>query len=373
MRLTQYTADDRGWCGFDRSHAALPDFVRAGMTVAIAEPYNGSSYQGDPGEACGECWELDTMASTQLVMVHDLCPVQGNPVCAGSHFHFDLSSETAAAVHGGGSLGEAALRRVPCPVTGAIQARISDRNPYGYLKIAFFNHRFPIRTAEYRPVGSDAWLPMARCLARWCVDGDKSTFAESGPGAVFRLTSAKGELAEGAAVLSYATGADSVFDTGAQFAPEAPPAGVCEFKPPGDVYDEGWGGIEGVRWEINPWGNSTAAEIKDGCAESSASCVLLGNFAGGGAHITYRTYFPTATFAHLTLQLRTQSGSGAVEVAPRSEAGRCDPTTVEVDSQWKSVDIDVAARCTMYNELQGLTISKSSASMDLVVDEIFFK
>ena len=372
--MTQYAATDRRWCGFDRTHPLLPDFVRAGMTVAIAEPYDGSSYQGDSGEACGECWEIDTTFATQIVMVHDLCPIEGNPVCAGSYFHFDVSNEVAGTIDGGGWLGEGAVRRVPCPVSGNVHAYISDRNQYGYLKVAFFNHRFPIRGAEYRPLNAAEWRPLQRCLARWCVEDDNDTFAEGGPGALIRLTSAPGETVEGTAPLSYDVAIDSTFDTGIQFAEAEPEAGVCEFVPPADVYDEGWGGIDGVRWEPNTWGGTSLSEIGEGCADASASCVLLQSFEGSGIHITYRHIFPTSTFARLRMSLRTRSGSGTVEVAPRSEESRCaNPTVVDVGPEWTALDIDVAASCSDTTMVHGLTISLPSAPMDLLVDEIRFE
>lgn len=373
--MTHYGSSDRRWCGFDRTNELLPEFVRQGMTVAIAEPWAGSSYDGDVGEACGECWEIDTTFATQIVMVHDICPIEGNPICAGSHFHFDVSNEVADVIDGGGWLGEGSVRRVPCPVTGNIHAYISDRNQWGYLKVAFFNHRFPIRTVEYQPVGDEAWLPMERCLARWCVpDEDKSTFSDGGPGATFRLSSAAGETVEGTAVLTYDTGAEEVFDTGAQYAPAEPEGGSCEFIPPGDVYDEQWGGIEGVRWEPNTWGDTTMTEIGDGCAESSASCLLLTSFEGSGLHITYRHVFPVDTFSKLSLQVRARSGGGTLEVAPRTEASRCDvPTTVDVGDGWTTVDIDVAASCPGGEPIHGLTISRPNAAMDVVVDEIRFE
>ena len=35
VRLTSYTASNSGWCEFDRTASMFPDFVRAGLTVAI--------------------------------------------------------------------------------------------------------------------------------------------------------------------------------------------------------------------------------------------------------------------------------------------------------------------------------------------------
>jgi hypothetical protein len=372
VRMTQYTSSDVRWCGFDRNHASLPQFVRDGMTVAIAEPFNGSSYGGDPGEACGECWEIDTLGGTQLVMVHDLCPVEGNPICAGSHFHFDVSQETAAAL-GDEWLGEGAVRQVPCPVTGNIQVRVASRNEWGYVQLAFFNHRLPIRSVEFRAGDGDTWQPLERCLARWC--GDFDAFGVDGPGAVFRLTSADpGVEPVETDLFPYSVGDDAVFDTGAQFADRETAGGACVFRPPGDVYDEGFGGIDSVRWESNTWGSTTLSEVGDGCAEDSASCLLLTDFADSGLHLTYRSPFPVDTFTTLSLALRIDSGTGTVNVAPRTAEGRCTTTTdVEVGTDWVTAEIDIAASCPDATEVQGLTVSWPSGPMNLMLDEIVFE
>jgi hypothetical protein len=49
VRLTSYNAGDTGWCEFPRNANFLPAFVRSGVTGAIAEPWNGSSYGGASG------------------------------------------------------------------------------------------------------------------------------------------------------------------------------------------------------------------------------------------------------------------------------------------------------------------------------------
>jgi hypothetical protein len=127
VRLTQYWSTTWGWCEFPSDRDFLPDFARRGITLAIAEPWANGSYGGDVGEACGECWEISTSFATQVVMVHDLCPIEGNPLCAGAQFHLDLTPEAAEAVQGG-SNDAAVARRVPCPVTGNIHAAILDWN-----------------------------------------------------------------------------------------------------------------------------------------------------------------------------------------------------------------------------------------------------
>src|SRR3990172_3848067 len=139
VRMTYYDlTGSRGWCEFDRTLPVLPASVRSGLTTAISEPWNGSSYGGAPGEACGECWEVATLGVTRTVMVDNLCPIEGNPVCAGDHFHMDLSHEAATALQMNG-LEEGQARRVPCPVSGNIFLEILDRNQSGYLRFAVVN------------------------------------------------------------------------------------------------------------------------------------------------------------------------------------------------------------------------------------------
>ena len=122
---------------------------------------------------------------------------------------------------------------------------------------------------------------------------DNETFADGGPGGVFRFTSPVGESVEGSAVLDTAVAIDDVFDTGAQFAEREPEGGACEFVPPGNVYDEGWGGIHEVRWQCNPWGSAECSETADGCAAGSVACVLVSNLEQwDGFHIYYRQSFP---------------------------------------------------------------------------------
>jgi hypothetical protein len=163
VRLTSYNAGDTGWCEFPRNANFLPAFVRNGVTGAIAEPWNGSSYGGAAGESCGECWEIDTINGTEVVMIADLCPIEGNPLCAGRHFHIDLANEAAEAV-GGGANDEGSARRVPCPVSGDVHVRVNNRNP-SYLRIAPMNHRIPIRSIDFRGAGDgvaadNPWTPV---------------------------------------------------------------------------------------------------------------------------------------------------------------------------------------------------------------------
>ena len=145
------------------------------MTAAIAEPWNVG--EGDAaGEACGECWEVDTIAGTQIVMVDNLCPIEGNPLCAGGHFHLDLAMPAARAV-GGAALVEGQARRVPCPVEGNVHVLVNDEN-VRYLRVAFLNHRVPIRSVEFRGAGpgvtgENPWTPLRRSGGAWEVIGGR--------------------------------------------------------------------------------------------------------------------------------------------------------------------------------------------------------
>ncbi len=371
VRLTSYTASDRGWCEFDRTHAFLPQSVVEGMTFAIAEPYNGSSYDGQPGESCGECWEVDTLGGTEIVMAHDLCPIQGNPLCAGGHFHFDLSSEAATALDAGG-LDEGQARRVPCPVDGNIHIQINDRNEWGYLRLAFVNHRIPIRAAEYQ-AADGSYRAVERSGGAWHVAEDGDTFSKDGPGGAFRLTSAQGEVLEPPNVLGYDVAAGSTFDLGAQLTDQNPSSGgACVFVPPADVYTDGYGGIDEVRWTMNPWGSASASVVTDGCYEGS--CIQIDDLAQwDGLHIYYRQAFPASTFSRLTLRVRALSGAGDLVVAPSHEGQRCTETVAPAVDSWSQITVDIASACASESEINAVTISNPSDAKVLLLDDVVFE
>ncbi|MBW2456053.1 MAG: hypothetical protein JRI68_16160 [Deltaproteobacteria bacterium] len=372
VRLTAYTAGPTGWCEFDRTDPVLPSSVLDGLTLAIAEPYNGSSYEGASGESCGECWEIDTITATRVVMVHDLCPVQGNPLCAGGHFHFDLSGESGAVLDAGG-LDEGQARRVPCPVDGNVFAQINDRNEWGYLRVAFVNHRIPIRSVEFQSAGGGDWLPVERSGGAWHVTDGGEPFAADGSGAVFRLTSAQGEVLETPNVLPYDVGIGQSFDLGAQLTDQTPSSGgACDFEPPAQIYGDGYGGIPEVRWAINPWGDGSDSETSDGCYDGSCIQVAqLGQY--NGFHLYYRQPFPVATFATFSIRFRATSGDGELVVAPSLDGERCSETTATVGAEWSEVTVDLATVCAGFDTINGVTVDNPSSPKTLLVDDARFE
>lgn len=370
VRLTGYQAQDRGWCEYDRTQNFLPQFVRSGFTAAMAEPWNGSSYEGDPGEACGECWEVTTNIGSEIVMIHDLCPIQGNPLCAGGHFHIDLALDAANAV--GGGLYEGSARRVPCPVTGDIHLQINDTNEFGYLRLQALNHRLPVRRIEYRAVGSDAYQDVERSGGAWNVLGDNSTFAQGGPGGTFRLTAATGAVVESDVVIAHGIALGSFHDLGVQFPEVAPNGGMCVYEPPGDVYIDAFGGISGVEWRINPWGSITVNETSDGCLEGQ--CLRLDNVGEfNGAHLDYRQFIELDAFSRLEFDVRTTGSEGPLVVAFSRDGERCGAETFDIDGEWQRVVLnDPATACAALPEIGGFTIDNGAAHESLFLDNVRF-
>jgi hypothetical protein len=368
VRLTRYDAGASGWCEIDRTLPILPASVRAGLTTAIAEPWDGGSYGGDPGEACGECWEVATLSAVRTVMVTDLCPIQGNPICAGDFFHFDLASEAAAAL--GVSLAAATTRRVPCPVSGNVHLELLDRNQWGYLRFSVVNHRLPVRLVEYRAVGEAAWRPAARSGGAWAIADGGETFASGGPGGLFRLTSAQGEVLAPPGVLGYGVGKGSTFDLGAQVTEQSPTAGpACTFAPPADVYADGFGGIPEVRWTMNPWSSAVGwSEVTAGCP--SGSCLrVTGMRPWNGFNVYYPQPFAPATFATLSLQVKATSGGGTVEVW----VGDCAHVTAPVSADWSSVTVDLASTCAGVASVGAVEVQATGGNgMTLLLDEVRF-
>jgi hypothetical protein len=370
VRLTSYQASKGGWCEFDRTANVLPESVRAGLTLAIAEPWAGSSYQGDFGEACGECWEIATISGAEIVMVHDLCPVEGNPICNGSHFHFDVSSETANAL-GLDGLDAAQTRRVPCPVTGNAHLQIIDRNRWGYVRFQVLNHRVPVRSIEYKSTKSETYYAAKRSGGAWSVGDVSDMFAEDGLGGSFRLTSALGQVVEMPAVLTYDVAIDSFFDLGGQFEAKADGSdSTCHFSAPADVYVDGYGGIDQVRWMMNPWASAEPEEITDGCV--SGSCLRIkGLGSGAGFHIYYRQSFSPTVFSSLELSHRSIEGDAKFEVTLTGDGTACESATITTTTKWAKESIDLKTLCAGVGPINSVTVY-GSQPLTLLLDNLRF-
>ena len=349
----------------------LPQFVRDRLTIAIAEPFYGGSYGGDPAEACGECWEIDTLDSTQVFMVDNLCPDNdaNSRWCANpNQLHFDLSQEAGTAV--GSTVGEFTARPVPCPVTGNVHVFVRDRNEFGFVRMAFVNHRYPIRNVEFQAASGGAWEAMERSGGVWAVTADP--FTSGGEGARFRLTSANGETVEGTTVFPYSVANEGTFDVGAQFSEQPPEGGACVYVPRGDVYDEGWGGVENLEWQSLTWGSATIEETDSDCADGP-SCLRVNLPQFNGARAFQINDFHGDTFQSLQLQVRTVSGTGEVTVNVDADGGmNCESQVVAVSETWQQVTLDLPGGCAGRTDLSALSLVAGSDGVELLVDEVFF-
>lgn len=379
VRLTSYEVFAGGWCEFPRDLPVLPAFVREGMTAAIAQPYAGGAFDGPEGEACGECWEITSTTTTEVVMITDLCPNAGNPLCQGSHFHIDLASEAAGVLMAGG-LDEGAARRVPCPIDGNVHVLVNDDN-ISYLRVAFVNHRIAIRTAELRAAGAGApadapWIALNHSGGAWEAASDVP-LDRGGEGVVFRLTSALGETFTSETLVPAHPESGSTFDLGAQFDDVAAPSGgVCEYVPTGVIYDDSWGGIDMVRWMINPWGEAEMGffgEVSDGCHDDSASCLRLERFGQfSGVHLFYRGSFATESFSTLRVRMRADM-PGEVQIAPSNDGERCLEQRFDVGPDWSEAVIDVTTACAGLPRINAVTIDNPGPRIELTLDDIRFE
>jgi hypothetical protein len=226
-RLTTYVDNnERLGCGYLRALTVIPQLVRDRMYFAMNEPFYGGSYDGSPGEACGECWELTTGTTTATVIVADLCPIDGNPPCADpNQMNFDLVENAATRV-GSQGYDQAMARPVACPVSDNIQIEVVDRS-WAYFQAAFFEHVVPLRLVEFQPAGASTWTAMTR---RWGAvwddmdDQDPAFYTvdagagSNGAGVRLRLTSAQGQVVTSSVVLNSAnSGVGKTVDLGIQF------------------------------------------------------------------------------------------------------------------------------------------------------------
>lgn len=374
VRLTNYTAGRSGWCELPRDLPMLPAFVRSeGLTAAIAEPFNNGD-GGEAGEACGECWEVDTLSGTRVVMVTDLCPNMGNPLCQGEHFHLDISSEASMALNAG-FLDEGQARRVACPVEGNVHVLINDEN-FSYLRLQFFNHRVPIRSASIRSTAPGApEIPLRRSGGAWEAVDDMP-LDRGGEGVTFTITSAQGQTLESTVVVPTHPPRESTFDLGVQLEDMNPATGgACEFVPPATIFDDEFGGIPDVRWQINAWGEAESGfhgPTTDGCFDGSCLRIAtLGQFSG--FHLFYRGgQFPNDTFSTLRFRVRANE-SGEIFVMASADGERCEPTRVFVTSDYQEISIPVPGLCTARPTINGVTMENPGTTLELFLDDIRFE
>ena len=89
--------------------------TKPGYTAAVSENLFGSLALGKDSPVCGTCWRLDAevdssdriLNKTIVVMVNNICPAQGNPLCSQPTLHdknewgaavdFNLCSDSGAA------------------------------------------------------------------------------------------------------------------------------------------------------------------------------------------------------------------------------------------------------------------------------------
>jgi len=376
-RLTYYDVVGAGACEVMDVPAALPRIARDGLTAAMAEPWWGGSSGGDPAEACGECWEITTASATRTVVITDLCPIAGNPVCAGDFFHFDVAR--AAATELGyltAGIVEADVRRVPCPVDGNIFAIVRDANPY-FLRVTFGDARIGIHAVDYRGAGAgvaatNPWTAMHRDSGAWAVTGSGGELARGGTGVVLRLTSSQGQVVESTAIVSTTSAPLTAVDLGVQVDDLAPPTGpACTWRVP-DPYVDGLGGIERVRWSEGGWGGGTT-DVAATADCRAGTCISVAGLDGwGGLQLLYHEQFAWAGLTRLSLWARAPS-EVPLQLKVIGDAD-CTPVDFMAGPAYSQVTVDLATACAGVSRVQTVQLQLMRATAgSFTVDDVVFE
>lgn len=359
LRLTYYTVGTAGACEVMDVPAALPRIARDGLTTAVAEPWFGGSLGGAPAEACGECWELTTAHGTRTVVVTDLCPIAGNPICAGDFFHFDVARPVAEALDfiGAGTV-EASARRVPCPVEGSAFAVLRDGDPT-FLRLAISNIVVGIRRVEMRGAGpgvssDNPWQELLRDGGAYETPPGGASIARGGTGVQLRLTTAQGQTVESSVVIAPAGPFPRAVDLGVQVEDRAPPSGpACGWRVP-DPYVDGFGGIESVRWGFTAWSERTIDDAStSGCV--SGTCLAADLDAWGGLTLEYPEDFAQAGLTRLTLRARSDDAA-PIEVKVGGPAGDCSVVSATLGAAYGTLTVDLAAACPAVPRLRTIQV-----------------
>ena len=116
--FTHYGAGDSfGSPNCNTNTAACGFFTSPGFSAAVSQNLFGVGPGAGAGPACGECWKLtgetdssgnalSNAGTSIVVMINNLCPADGNPLCAqnglsgtnqyGANVNFDLCSDSGA-------------------------------------------------------------------------------------------------------------------------------------------------------------------------------------------------------------------------------------------------------------------------------------
>lgn len=373
VRLTYYDVETAGACEVMDVPAALPAIGQQGLTAAVAEPWWGGSRGGARAEACGECWEITTAHATRTVVVTDLCPIEGNPVCAGSFFHFDLAHTAAVPLdYLEAGIVHAQARPVPCPVSGNIFAVIRDANPT-FIRFALASPRVPIRQVDVRGGGAgvsatNPWTAMNRDGGAWAAVGD---LTRGGTGVQVRITSALGQTLESSVVLALAGPFPRGIDLGVQLdaTPAAGPS--CPWRVP-DPYRDGFGGIDQVRWRYSSWMTvSLDAASASGCRSGTCFATTLG--AWGGFTWEYPEDFARAGLSRLVLYARS-ADAAPIEVKLSGPDGDCAGVTATLGGQYQMVSVDLDAACPGHTRLQRFQVQvMRAAGGSVALDDVTFE
>jgi len=373
-RLTYYDVVGSGACEVMDVPAALPAIARAGLTAAIAEPWYGGSFGGPPAEACGECWEITTAHATRTVVVTDLCPIAGNPVCAGGVFHFDLAHTAAVALdYIMAGIIESEAHRVACPVEGNISAVIRDANP-GFIRLALASPRIAIHTVEYRGSGNgvasqNPWTAMNRDGGAWAATGD---ITRGGTGVALRLTSAQGQTVTSSVTVANQGPFPRAVDLGVQVDDLGPPSGAaCSFTVP-PPYQDGFGGIDQVRWKYTAFNQGAIDEAStSGCI--SGTCFAASLSAFGGFNFYYPEDFARAGLTRLVVHARS-SDAAPIEIKLSGPAGNCTGVPATLGASFSEIDVDLATVCAAVPRLRAIQVqvTRNSAG-SVVLDDVSFE
>ncbi|MBK8593802.1 MAG: hypothetical protein IPN77_32805 [Sandaracinaceae bacterium] len=92
-----------------------------------------------------------------------------------------------------------------------------------------------------------------------------------------------------------------------------------------------------------------------------------------GFHLYYRQEFPSSTFSSLTLQARTESGTGMIQVTlSDAEGNRCTGTVFDITETYSQISIDVGSICGGVDRIASVTIDNPGPNIGLLLDDVRF-
>jgi hypothetical protein len=108
-------------------------------------------------------------------------------------------------------------------------------------------------------------------------------------------------------------------------------------------------------------------------SRAARACACATSTSGRASTCTTGRSSRASTFSSLTLQARTESGTGMIQVTlSDAEGNRCTGTVFDITETYSQISIDVGSICGGVDRIASVTIDNPGPNIGLLLDDVRF-